>query len=50
MAALFEESGIQFQYPENWELQREESDTGWTISVQSPATACVTSVGPSVNC
>jgi hypothetical protein len=39
MAALFEEDGIQMQYPENWELQREESDNGWTISVQSPDTA-----------
>jgi hypothetical protein len=39
MAGLFEEDGIQFQYPENWELQREDSENGWTVSVQSPATA-----------
>jgi hypothetical protein len=39
MAALFEEDGIQLLYPENWELQREESDNGWTISLQSPETA-----------
>jgi hypothetical protein len=39
MAALFEEDGIQLMYPENWELEREESDSGWTISLQSPDTA-----------
>ncbi len=39
MAALFEADGITFLYPENWELQREESATGWTISLQSPDTA-----------
>jgi hypothetical protein len=39
MAAHFEEDGIQFLYPENWELQREENENGWTISVQSPETA-----------
>src|SRR5437016_6143722 len=39
MAALFEEDGIQLLYPENWELQREDSENGWTISLQSPATA-----------
>jgi hypothetical protein len=39
MAARFEEDGIQLQYPENWELQREDNENGWTISVQSPDTA-----------
>jgi hypothetical protein len=39
MAALFEEDGIGFSYPENWDLQREESDSGWTVTVQSPETA-----------
>jgi hypothetical protein len=39
MAAQFEEGGIRFQYPENWRLEREENDTGWTVSVQSPGTA-----------
>ena len=39
MAALFEEDGIQLLYPENWELQREDSENGWTISLQSPETA-----------
>jgi|ERR1043165_500374 hypothetical protein len=39
MPALFQEEGIRFQYPENWELTQEESETGWTVSVQSPDTA-----------
>jgi hypothetical protein len=39
MAARFDDGGIRFQYPENWRLEREENDTGWTISLQSPGTA-----------
>src|SRR4051794_9878877 len=37
--AQFDESGIRFQYPENWQLEREEHENGWTVSVQSPETA-----------
>ena len=37
--AHFNESGIRFQYPENWQLEREEHESGWTVSVQSPQTA-----------
>src|SRR5262245_45205021 len=39
MAEQFEESGIQFRYPENWRLEREETDSGWTVLLQSPDTA-----------
>jgi hypothetical protein len=39
MAQLFEEHGIRFQYPENWKLEQQESDDGWTVTVQSPETA-----------
>jgi hypothetical protein len=39
MAAIFAEDGIRFRYPENWKLEREENETGWTVSVQSPGTA-----------
>ena len=39
MAAAFEAGGIKFRYPENWKLEREDSDTGWTVSLQSPGTA-----------
>jgi hypothetical protein len=37
--AEFSDGGIRFQYPENWVLERENNDTGWTVSVQSPGTA-----------
>src|ERR1051326_7034684 len=39
MVAQFDESGIRFKYPENWKLEREDADGGWTVSVQSPDTA-----------
>jgi hypothetical protein len=39
MAARFDDGGIHFQYPENWRLEREESESGWTVSLQSPGTA-----------
>jgi hypothetical protein len=39
MAERFENNGICFQYPENWRLEREESETGWTVLLQSPDTA-----------
>ncbi|SRR5579883_1489698 len=39
MAAKFHEDGIRFLYPENWQMDREETDGGWTVSVQSPGTA-----------
>ena len=42
MAAVFERSGVKFQFPENWAVDTEDSDTGgWTVSVQSPVTAFV---------
>jgi hypothetical protein len=39
MVAEYEEAGIRFKYPENWRLEREDNDSGWTITVQSPETA-----------
>ena len=39
MAAHFEDGGIRFRYPDNWQLEREDSEEGWTVSVQSPGTA-----------
>lgn len=39
MPARFSESGVAFQYPENWTLEREEIDGGWTVIVQSPDTS-----------
>jgi hypothetical protein len=39
MTARFHQDGIQFLYPENWEMDRQDNDAGWTVSVQSPGTA-----------
>src|SRR3954468_5348727 len=39
MPARFHENGIAFLYPENWVLERDEHESGWTVSVQSPETA-----------
>ena len=39
MAAEFDEDGVRFRYPENWRLEREDSEEGWTVTVQSPGTA-----------
>jgi hypothetical protein len=37
--AQFQQDGIGFRYPENWQFQRDDSESGWTVSVQSPQTA-----------
>src|SRR5262245_56933666 len=39
MVTQFDEGGIRFRYPASWQLEREETDQGWTISLQSPDTA-----------
>jgi len=53
MVAEFNEAGIRFRYPENWQLDRQENDEGWTVSVQSPDTAflmlCLRSDMPTTN-
>jgi len=39
MPLVYERDGIRLQYPENWQLEREDTETGWTMSLQSPDTA-----------
>lgn len=39
MAALFDDGGLRFRYPESWQIEREDTEAGWTVSVQSPGTA-----------
>ena len=36
---LFEADGIRFQYPSNWQVARDDAESGWTVTVQSPGTA-----------
>jgi hypothetical protein len=42
MSKHFREDGISFRYPENWKLEREEGEGGWTVLLQSPGTAFLT--------
>ena len=39
MVAEFDDMGVRLKFPENWKLEREDSEEGWTISIQSPDTA-----------
>jgi hypothetical protein len=39
MPLVFQADGIRFQYPDSWRLTREDAETGWTVSVESPETA-----------
>lgn len=39
MATLYDDDVLQFQYPENWQVERQDTEEGWTVSVQSPGTA-----------
>ena len=39
MVEQFENDGIRFRYPESWQLERQETEDGWTVSLQSPDTA-----------
>ena len=41
MPGQFDDGGIRFKYPDNWRLEREANETGWTVSLQSPGTAFV---------
>ena len=39
MLGEFQDGGIRFRYPENWRLEREDNEAGWTVSLHSPDTA-----------
>jgi hypothetical protein len=39
MSATFVEDGLHFAYPANWQFSREDNPSGWTVTLQSPATA-----------
>ena len=42
MPRTFREGNLSFHYPDNWKLEREDNDHGWTVSVHSPGTAFLT--------
>ena len=31
----FAEDGVSFSYPDDWRLEREEAEDGWTVTVRS---------------
>ena len=39
MPRHFARSGISVQYPENWTVETEENDEGWSATISSPDTA-----------
>src|SRR4051812_43775868 len=39
MPHTFDNGTLRFMYPENWHVERQETEEGWTVSVQSPGTA-----------
>jgi hypothetical protein len=42
MPRTFRAGNLSFRYPDNWQLEREDNDHGWTVSVYSPGTAFLT--------
>jgi hypothetical protein len=39
MSLEFERSGVRFEYPDDWTLEEEVNDNGWSATVSSPETA-----------
>src|SRR5438552_3627052 len=39
MPKEFREGCLSFSYPDSWSLERQDSDNGWTVTLQSPGTA-----------
>jgi hypothetical protein len=42
MTQQYQADGVSFRYPDDWRLDREESEDGWTVLLQSPGTAFLT--------
>jgi hypothetical protein len=42
MSWQYQAEGISFRYPDDWRLDREEAEDGWTVLLQSPGTAFLT--------
>jgi hypothetical protein len=38
----FREGCLSFTYPDSWAFERQDSDNGWTVTLQSPGTAFLT--------
>jgi hypothetical protein len=42
MSHTIREDGVSFRFPDSWRLEREETENGWTATLQSPGTAFLT--------
>jgi len=42
MPKVFRHAGVRFEYPDDWDLEPEDHDDGWGLSVHSPGTAFAT--------
>jgi hypothetical protein len=42
MTQHYQADSVSFDYPDDWQLDREESPDGWTVLLQSPGTAFLT--------
>ena len=50
MPACSTKTASVFSHPDNWQLTREESATGWTVTVQSPDTAILSCLTYEATC
>ena len=41
MIAAYEDRGVRFRYPTSWQLEQEDTEAGWTLTLQSPNTAFI---------
>jgi hypothetical protein len=39
MSKTFAADGLSFSYPDDWRIEREDADNGWTVTLQSPGAA-----------
>ena len=39
MFRTFADDGLAFDYPDSWKVEREESEDGWAVTLQSPGAA-----------
>ena len=39
MSKHYAEDGLSFDYPAGWKIEREEGESGWTVTLQSPGAA-----------
>lgn len=41
MSRTFERAGVRFEYPAGWQVEADDTDSGWAVTLVSPETAFV---------